>query len=1043
MGKNTVQAKQWIEKCYPDSCPSKATICRWFAEFKRGRTDTNDAERSGRPVEAVTPENYCDKKNLNTEEISNLYQSSKKRRTSHFNGSDLEALKCNGKNKNCQSPTSPESCHSSKIKKKKKNRWKRKRNKNKKKFIDFDEPMASDNSDCIRNVINPVSPPKEPFQHMKVLNSLHHCENSNSISSQLKCPISESTESFNIDNIMNAMNSASYSENSSSVSPPLVSSNPRFHTINSVTPCDKFPISEYEMVNQVSPLLKSSSTPEPRNANSFPSPVTFTIQAQNHLKKFAIQNCETNFVSSPVISPVSEKSKLKSSPPVVEYSSPVSRSENNFNISVKSLPNVTKKICLVSPPTKSPDPKNSDLVNENNVTNFLSEKISFSSQVSTHTESSGSDVEVNISNQNHIHLKGFEQKIINTHQSPSGANRSIDPVQLLYKIKSYISDALEHGIEDSKQGFIDKESTMMCDKPDSHEQNSNFKDVHVACAVSETMCKNTNMVLAHSPHPKNSDLVSQINLTNFLSENNFSTQVPSHTESSGSEFEVNISNQNHIHLKGFEQKIINMHQSLSVADRPIDPVQCKIKSYIPDALKHGIWDSKEATKESTVMCVKPQSQLENTNFEEFHVACVSETIGKDTSMVPAQKSNMLSDKQGNEIQNVNFENPFSFHHTTKLRMYDTCEKPTENCSMQCDVPGSKMQTPNSIAEFRVKNTNQVPMEVSSLQINYPESKKQDTNLAPTEEYMQTTNFKNSFMVHNTKLAMVDSIQVSTKESNMQYDKQESEMQVSVQDPMEVCSLQEDNPENQMQGLSQAPTERCNLLYDKSNSEMQTPESKNSFMTHHNAPVVMCDSNQSPVIEESCLQCDKPKNKKQDPKNYFGTHKDAEFRLQNSKEICREKDLNIQCDESSSNLLLDTNFIESLMEWEPTKWHVFPNLAADPDKDQDFKKYYVKITSMDQRNAYKAYFNIAYELYCDLWKSVKNAFDRVKSIENVLKIYQEGTYEHERIASLLRNVYSKYLQDPSFSSAICKRDFLHEKLCHIKKLIIEFDIENEH
>lgn len=60
MGKNTVQAKQWIEKCYPDSCPSKATICRWFAEFKRGRTDTNDAERSGRPVEAVTPENVSE-----------------------------------------------------------------------------------------------------------------------------------------------------------------------------------------------------------------------------------------------------------------------------------------------------------------------------------------------------------------------------------------------------------------------------------------------------------------------------------------------------------------------------------------------------------------------------------------------------------------------------------------------------------------------------------------------------------------------------------------------------------------------------------------------------------------------------------------------------------------------------------------------------------------------------------------------------------------------------------------------------------------------
>lgn len=57
MGKNTVQAKQWLEKCYGDSAPSETTIKRWFADFKRGRRDTDDAERSGRPNEAVTPEN--------------------------------------------------------------------------------------------------------------------------------------------------------------------------------------------------------------------------------------------------------------------------------------------------------------------------------------------------------------------------------------------------------------------------------------------------------------------------------------------------------------------------------------------------------------------------------------------------------------------------------------------------------------------------------------------------------------------------------------------------------------------------------------------------------------------------------------------------------------------------------------------------------------------------------------------------------------------------------------------------------------------------
>ena len=33
MGKNTVQAQQWLEKCYREKSPSKTTICRWYAEI--------------------------------------------------------------------------------------------------------------------------------------------------------------------------------------------------------------------------------------------------------------------------------------------------------------------------------------------------------------------------------------------------------------------------------------------------------------------------------------------------------------------------------------------------------------------------------------------------------------------------------------------------------------------------------------------------------------------------------------------------------------------------------------------------------------------------------------------------------------------------------------------------------------------------------------------------------------------------------------------------------------------------------------------------
>ena len=51
-----MQAQQWLEKCNGDSAPSKTTICRWYAEFKRGRTDTENAERPSRPNEVVTQE---------------------------------------------------------------------------------------------------------------------------------------------------------------------------------------------------------------------------------------------------------------------------------------------------------------------------------------------------------------------------------------------------------------------------------------------------------------------------------------------------------------------------------------------------------------------------------------------------------------------------------------------------------------------------------------------------------------------------------------------------------------------------------------------------------------------------------------------------------------------------------------------------------------------------------------------------------------------------------------------------------------------------
>ena len=64
MGKNIVEAKQWLDKRYENSGPGKSTIIDWYAEFKRALTNTDDAERSGRLKSAVVPENITNVKKI-------------------------------------------------------------------------------------------------------------------------------------------------------------------------------------------------------------------------------------------------------------------------------------------------------------------------------------------------------------------------------------------------------------------------------------------------------------------------------------------------------------------------------------------------------------------------------------------------------------------------------------------------------------------------------------------------------------------------------------------------------------------------------------------------------------------------------------------------------------------------------------------------------------------------------------------------------------------------------------------------------------------
>ncbi|KAF7265276.1 hypothetical protein GWI33_021270 [Rhynchophorus ferrugineus] len=56
-GKNTIEARTWLDAEFPDSGPGKSTIKDWYAKFRYGELSTEYGERSGRPKEAVTDEN--------------------------------------------------------------------------------------------------------------------------------------------------------------------------------------------------------------------------------------------------------------------------------------------------------------------------------------------------------------------------------------------------------------------------------------------------------------------------------------------------------------------------------------------------------------------------------------------------------------------------------------------------------------------------------------------------------------------------------------------------------------------------------------------------------------------------------------------------------------------------------------------------------------------------------------------------------------------------------------------------------------------------
>jgi len=105
---------------------------------------------------------------------------------------------------------------------------------------------------------------------------------------------------------------------------------------------------------------------------------------------------------------------------------------------------------------------------------------------------------------------------------------------------------------------------------------------------------------------------------------------------------------------------------------------------------------------------------------------------------------------------------------------------------------------------------------------------------------------------------------------------------------------------------------------------------------------------------------------------------------------------------------------------------------------EFTHQYQPIVSCEQRSRYKEDFNSQYNEYRDLHKAIVKVSRRFAQLEEELRQESRGTTAWQRIRSQIVREYRENRRDMKFQEAKRRFDHLHEKLAHIKRLVLEWD-----
>ncbi|XP_068213526.1 RNA polymerase II elongation factor ELL-like [Palaemon carinicauda] len=109
-----------------------------------------------------------------------------------------------------------------------------------------------------------------------------------------------------------------------------------------------------------------------------------------------------------------------------------------------------------------------------------------------------------------------------------------------------------------------------------------------------------------------------------------------------------------------------------------------------------------------------------------------------------------------------------------------------------------------------------------------------------------------------------------------------------------------------------------------------------------------------------------------------------------------------------------------------------------DEGPAYLRNYTTITSPDQRSRYKADFNREYQEYQQLHNYVERQTRVFSQLDENLRNETVGSDGYKNVRAQMINLYNTMKSDADFQRKQKRHNYLHEKLAHIKTLVLKYD-----